>query len=558
MKCVVIWLAITLFSFSLFAEEPVVTIRLNHNISSAEPALMLDSLFAVANTQKECLLIAKAGSKEVQLRVEQKWGKTIIDLRRWQGTFLEMSLNGGSCILVFSEEANVRVTRHALSAFICRAPSFKHRMDGYERLDGSSQASTVVRLSGWGGSLSLLTLEDSVPLDDRVKTEAGYRDIHFFETEDISRWIRYNRVEGLYLGGDFNSRRLYPDRFALTANAGYAISARLVEYNLAAHLDLSRQLPLSPTLAIRYGKSPQCGDDTRLNSVNENSLQMFLFGDDFRDYYISDYVGLTGEIKPIHPLSIQAEVTSTFYKGLSTAERFSLFGQDTNRVRSNPWIQEKKDRYVTFTGRYRTIEPIFPRKGVDLFGQADYSGGRIGSEFTYRRVLTDLRGYASPAKNTELTLRLLTGEVTGKNGPSEIASPRLFDFGGFGTVRGLPFREDGNLLDKNRIFTATAEVRHQGNFSRALKPACVFGWFPDLLFSFFVDAGQAWNTEDKGKSNVDFTNPLDEINVDKFYKTVGIGFSDPGDHLQINLTRTYFRDYDLPYDRAFIRFGRSF
>lgn len=480
---------------------------------------------------------------------------TIIDFRALDKAELDLTLRGRSALLVFPEGARVTVSSPGMALYLVRAPGFEATEEGYSR--PGDKGPFDVRLDAAAGKLTFLTADSGAPLPEVPDSVKGPVDFRFIHSEELSRWIRYNRVEGLYLGLDFDSRRFSPDPYSVQLNAGYAIGQHIVQYNAGVSFNLRAIFRWPGDFFLAHGKKIE-SEDGWIVSENENSLQMLLFGYDYRDYFLNSYNRAEGRLEPFRNLHLTGSLNSASYLALGTVEKYYLLGSDTLSVRWNPWVLERIDRFVTAELRFDNAGESFPKTGLDASLKGEFSGGQIRSAFTYRKAVADVRAYQGLSSRTEIMGRCYAGEIVSRTGNQDIALQKLFDFSGPGTVRGLPFREDGNFVDKNRILTLNAEIRHLGAFTRGIGPACVGRFLPEMIFALFADAGRAWNTGDYGHSNAGFNNPLPEIDPGRFFKTLGFGLSDPRERVRVELTRTYYRDFPAPWDRATVRFGRTF
>jgi hypothetical protein len=401
----------------------------------------------------------------------------------------------------------------------------------------------------------LITEGDAASLKEAVRGARDEEGLDWVKTGKLSDHLRYNRVEGLYLGFKFDSRRIQKSRYGLVAGLGYAVSQKLVEYEAGPVFRFGRKRPL--TLALMHGRVVQT-EDERVISRDENSVQMFLFGDDFMDYYLAKTTYLKGDLRPFRHLTLFGKIHNSFYHPLAKEADFYLFGSDTSSIRGNPGVWEREDHALLAGARFDNTRKNFPRTGADLLAGAEYSGGRIESDFTYRIALADLRGYRALSPNAEVSLRGFAGEVTGKHGFEGIAPQKLFDLGGLSTVRGLGFREDTALLDKNRMVVISAEFKYYGKVSGGFDVPMIGNMIPRALFILFTDFGSAWNTEDHGRSNKMFNNMFAELEPGGFSRCFGLGMADRNENIRLDVTRAYKAGGENPVDKVQIRFNRAF
>ncbi|OGJ87499.1 MAG: hypothetical protein A2487_06190 [Candidatus Raymondbacteria bacterium RifOxyC12_full_50_8] len=440
---------------------------------------------------------------------------------------------GGAAVLTMPEEA--RVVVHCEKAFLTRL----HGNGLYGGPDLFIKQGTgpqvTIWLSAYGGSLHIQTPDDSIrpPM------------ISIVGKEKVARLVRYNRVEGLFAGFEFDTRDRTGLPYGIAGNIGYAFMPEVAQYRLCALVtpDTRRRL----TLGFEYFRAIE-SVDTMVVSVFENSLAMLFAGRDFMDYYLTTTARARGIWSLSHGLVLSGSFGSAFYHPLGVATRFFLFGSDTLVVRANPLVAEAEDRFITAAIAFSNASKAFPRSGVNGNAGAEYSGGRIGSGFAYRKITADVRGFAAISGRTEVGCRLFTGEITGKNGRGAIPVQKLFDLGGMGTVRGLPFREDPQLLDRDRIFLVSAEYKRLMDARRKAQ----------ALFVVFADWGCAWNAEDKGADNTGFNNLFSQIRTDMGHATVGLAVADREENVRLSIMRGFSSGSDIYYDKVTLRLQRAF
>jgi outer membrane protein assembly factor BamA len=276
-----------------------------------------------------------------------------------------------------------------------------------------------------------------------------------------------------------------------------------------------------------------------------------LFGDDYSDYYCSKTTELSGKLQPVRGLCLSGSAGSSYYSSLERNAVFYLFGHDSNAIRANPEVNKGEDRYLRAGVEWNDVNAIFPRSGICARATGQYSGGRINSQFTYRKAVLDLKAYRPVSPSTEFSFGLYTGEVSGKAGRQAIALQKLFDFGGIGTVRGLPFRGDTNWLNKDRIVAVSVEARMRaGSVLKGLAPS-----FPSLfnersLFLCAFDAGNAWNTS---YDNIGFDNLFTDMKLGRFHKSVTLGLASPNENFRLEFSRAFRGDKSQTLDAITLR-----
>ncbi|MFH0922012.1 MAG: BamA/TamA family outer membrane protein [Fibrobacterota bacterium] len=460
---------------------------------------------------------------------------------------VEYTVTAGRLTLVFSEDAAITIVDSG--AFFSAVLGNGFDRSGNTLIRAGEGKALHITLTLRGGSVTLLPADSTMPLDS-VLAHASAPTLA--SAQFINNWsdfVRYNRAEGLFLGAAFDSRRLDRGRRGLLLSAGYATGARLVEYEAGAVVGF----PLGRIKAegrLTHGLRA-ITEDTRIIDADENTLLMFLFGDDYRDYFNSKYTELSGSLQPLRGFRLFGAAGNAYYHSLARNAVFHLFGDDSLFVRWNPGVIENEDHYLKAGAEWDDVRGPFPRQGFRAKALGEYSGGRIKSSFSYRKATLDLRAFRPLSPVVELSCGLFAGEVTGKVGRNAIATQKLFDFGGIGTVRGLRFREEADFLDQDRIVTATAEIRvRAGRILDGFIPVLPRLLPPRSLILVGFDAGSIWNTQN---DNLDFDNLFTEMRMARFHKSVTLGLSDPNENIRLELSRAFRFDRDETSDAVMLR-----
>lgn len=273
------------------------------------------------------------------------------------------------------------------------------------------------------------------------QTQAWYRNIPS---------IRYNRVEGLFLGVtraplEWSSW----DRGRIYGQGGYAFALDQWQYRIGAETRFgSRQH--TPNVDLKIGGSYQRNTDTDdlwKTSWGENTAASFFFRHDFFDYYQTE--GWTGYA--VARLTRYAQLSAAYrneeYRSLSRNTNWSIFGE--GNFRTNPGITEglMSSVVLAFEGGSITTRNHQP-KGVAFRLEAELGQG-LGGDFDFSRYLGDLRTYARLAPEAGLSLRFRGGFTEGS-----VPAQKAFTLGGIGSVRGY----GQNQFVGTRMALANAEL----------------------------------------------------------------------------------------------------
>lgn len=245
--------------------------------------------------------------------------------------------------------------------------------------------------------------------------------------------IRYNRVEGLVLGGrlmplewgDWESAKIY-------GQAGYAFALKDVRYEVGAEV---RPFPYLDDdfdfkLGVSYRDNTTTNDIWKVNWV-ENSIAAMLFEYDFLDYYnvqgISAYA--------IQRLSAYAQLSvgyrSEEYGSLQNKADWSLFGG--RNFRFNPLVSEGQMNSVVIALEGGQLSGLHSIPRGSAFRFEGEIGDGLGGDFSFSRYLGDMRFYIPFGYGSSLGFRFRGGYAS-ENAPIQ----KLFTLGGVGSVRAYP------------------------------------------------------------------------------------------------------------------------
>ncbi len=312
--------------------------------------------------------------------------------------------------------------------------------------------------------------------------------------------IRYNRVEGFYLGLersplDLNSRR--PGR--IFGEAGYAFGLEDFRYAIGADLRVTPRGPYAVKVGGFYRESTVTEDDWKIDPV-ENALGAFVARHDAYDYYEAEGWTVYTEGQLGKYGRAQAGFRSEEHRRLDRNVTWSLFGGD--EFRYNPAATEETVNSFVGTlelGRVRGLTDL-PR-GAALRLDAELGQG-VGGDADFSRFVADGRLYLPVSMYSSLSLRLRGGTTVGDDVPFQ----KGFTLGGLGSVRAYP----QNAFGGTRMVTSSAEftITQPGLLDDLLNDVHLFG-FADYGWT---GNGQAFALAD-GVGDVGFGVGLDERRV---------------------------------------------
>lgn len=331
--------------------------------------------------------------------------------------------------------------------------------------------------------------------------------------------VRYNRVEGLFLGGELT--RQYNDGAApnidFFGSGGYAFSDKRWQYQAGGEFYAGNYVRF-----ILGGEAHDWTDsqDGWIIPEEENSLAAALINEDFRDYYRREGYSFFAGQHIGRSLKWSAEYRRDNHLPLSNETDWSLF-VNKKRFRANPEIDSGK--MISYAGQI-AFDTRNHRRHADrgwlVTIEGETSRPDFESAFDFDRVIVDLRRYQPFGYGKNLDLRLRAG-----TGRGVLPRQYLFDLGGISTLRGYEFKE----FSGDRMVLANAEYRLNSGVSR-LRHIPVIGEFNLILFA---DAGLAWFADD----NTAPENSFDSLTWNKLKTDVGVALTDRDGQVRLNVAK---------------------
>jgi len=286
--------------------------------------------------------------------------------------------------------------------------------------------------------------------------------------------IRYNRVEGLFLGVARDPLEWHEsDRGRFFGQFGYGFGSKDWQYEIGAESrfgSMYKNDDFDVKIGGSYHKNTTT-DDLWKSSWAENSAAAFFFEHDFFDYYHTE--GWTGyavsRITRFAQLSVGYRADQ--YSSLSNETSWSLFGN--NDFRPNPSIVEGDMRSIVMSlegGQVRSFNDR-PRGGAVRL-EAEIGQG-LGGDFDFSRFVGDVRSYVMLTQDTGLSLRFRGGFTEGT-----VPVQKAFTMGGVGSVRSY----NQNSFLGTRMLMANAELA-------LYEPAILDELIGDMAILGLFDAG---------------------------------------------------------------------
>ncbi|MDX9758143.1 MAG: BamA/TamA family outer membrane protein [Bacteroidota bacterium] len=296
-------------------------------------------------------------------------------------------------------------------------------------------------------------------------------------------FIRYNRVEGLYLGLA-QSKRLYwhsKPWLVSTGSLGYGFANHTWRYSLGLYFPIYLENQI-----LEFGAEGHSVTDSKDQwsfDRDENTFTAIVAREDFLDYF--ERAGFTATAawyyRGEEDLNLRATIgyAHDTYESMDRATNWSIFGGD-KQFRQNPRINDGNLNSLVLTLGMNTLADLDVRDhGWDAQIQYEKAGDFAAGDFAFSQVLVDLRRYQPLGDHINLNLRMRGGVSDGM-----LPRQRAFELGGPGTLPAYRFKEfaGGGMALVNAEFIVRSSI--VGNAR---------GWARRLLAAtnliFFADAG---------------------------------------------------------------------
>jgi len=329
--------------------------------------------------------------------------------------------------------------------------------------------------------------------------------------------VRYNRVEGIFLGIGSEKKFYWDGRrsWAAFGSVGWGFKSHTWRYNLG----LARQFPLVSDGGQLFemgveGYSLTDSKDRWIISTNENSAAAFFIHEDFLDYF--GRRGATGHVAWLTQGSmVRTEVRIGYsadrYDSLVQHTDWALFGGNKS-FRPNPAVAEGDMRSVNASiGLTTTDKTSHGPEGWTLLATGEFGKRISSSDFSFNQYIFDLRRYQPLGRYDNFNLRVRVGSAEGILPPQ-----KLFQLGGLGTLHAYRYKQDSG----NRMVLVNAEYIVDGNFLDDLDfwPSDLFGGINFLILS---DAGVTRNV----LPTVQFQEGFEKMTWGELRHNVGAGLA---------------------------------
>jgi len=321
--------------------------------------------------------------------------------------------------------------------------------------------------------------------------------------------LAYNRVDRLRVGLGFEVQ----DPSTMAPRFGtrfeYATDRRRALYGLQL------EQPLAPPGRLALGVSMvRRTDHSELQQVDdfENSLALLFGRVDYRDYFEREGFGtyLSWRVPDFSTVSMHWRTDD--YRSLrGWLNTVSWLNRD-RALRDNPEIDEGRATTVSLRLERLAHRTHRTRAGVYHWIESEWTGRGLGGDFTYTRLLADVRSVVRLTPVSTLALRAVGGHTPRGALPRQ----KEFTLGGVDGLRAQPFaRFRGDQL-------ALLQAEYQIEIGRIVSGS----WQGALQLIAFLDTGRAWTASQRW-----------DIGRQHIQTDAGFGFSMSEDRMRVYFAR---------------------
>jgi hypothetical protein len=338
---------------------------------------------------------------------------------------------------------------------------------------------------------------------------------------DISDFIRYNRVEGTFLGFGFSSKNLF-DKTRIELKYGYGLSSKDQKYSIGIEQNIPDQMKASAGFSIY--KKLDSRDDFELYDLTLNSYLCLIQNFDYYDYYLSKGWRIFGNIKPFNGIKLGLEYRE---EDQTSIQRMLTFGPLNSKTefRLNPRIDEGKLKSPKLTFEYDNRKlinsgtydiPVSNENTITVKSDIEYTDKDIlKSDFKFIRGTINIHTHHLTYANGSLDAYLRLGLSKG-----ELPLQKIFD---------LPSSASG--LSSNAVFRTLDVKEFQGdryiavflehNFGSSLLRSTKIPFIKDQGWDLILSFSAGW-TGFSSKSEQ--TRLLDLKSTDNIFYEAGFSF----------------------------------
>ncbi|MFO7889683.1 MAG: BamA/TamA family outer membrane protein [bacterium] len=353
-------------------------------------------------------------------------------------------------------------------------------------------------------------------------------DDEWYDVDKIKHDIRYNRVEGLYVGININKeywRKKLPGYPFIFGGLGFAFAEKMFEYQLGL------EKGFFDDYYFAFGGELHIQMDTpdRWRMPHwENSLAAFLLREDFYDYYQRE--GFSGYITQYVTdiLKLKASYNVEDYNSTEKNTNWSLFG-GKKKFRENPSMNEGELHSLKAELVYDTRNSKgSPTKGWFIQFEGEHAGSALKGDFNFDRFLLDIRRYQPLGFSDAVDFRIRIGSSKG-----DLPWQKSYHLGGISTLRGYKYKEfphGPDAIGGNRMVLGQLEYRlGMEDYPEAIG----LGLLNNFHLILFVDTGWV----DFAETDANFYQGFNHLTWSDIKTDIGFALSNSSGNIRFQIAK---------------------
>jgi hypothetical protein len=328
--------------------------------------------------------------------------------------------------------------------------------------------------------------------------------------EDLGMVADYNRVDLLRYGFHYQAQRPSTMDPRLGARLEYASGRKRMLYGVQL------EQPLFPTARFVFGVNlVRRTDHPELQQVDdvENSMAVLLARTDYRDYWERKGGGVYLSWRVPDFSTVSLHLRQDRYRSLPLDPGVRSWFHLGRPLRDNPAIDDGETHSVLVRLERLARRSSSTRAGLYHWIEFERAGGELGGDFSYARVLGDLRSVVRMSPATSLSLRAVAGTCANGILPRQ----KRFEWGGVDGLRAHP----------QGAFNGSQLAAAQAEYTVGLWALRGAGFEPGLHAIAFLDSGTAW----------DDPNHVWDVDRQHFATDGGLGIATSEDDLRLYVAR---------------------
>ncbi|MFH1006740.1 MAG: POTRA domain-containing protein [Candidatus Latescibacterota bacterium] len=272
---------------------------------------------------------------------------------------------------------------------------------------------------------------------------------------DFDFTVRFNRVESLFLGGDWSAETVFGFQGRAYLGGGYSFGTDAWQHSLGAEKSWLQRY--RSTIGVNSHDVVDTPDRWKVNDDEASGLS--ICGFEPRDYfrrwgsegYWTQSIGDFGTAKLTY--------ADDRYERVAKNTDWSLFARGHTK-RANSMLSEEAGKDE---GRMKSLKVLWSGDFDDwvLWTEGEIAGEPFGGDFEFRRAEADGRHTFRLSPDKLLRLRIRVGTSGGT-----LPEQKRFALGGIGTLPGYGYKE----FEGNRMVLMNVEYPMNGGATSALVP----------------------------------------------------------------------------------------